>query len=45
MGSPMEFNGGSVVAMTGKNCVAIACDLRLGQQAVGLTADFEKVSL
>jgi len=40
----MEMNGGSVIAMTGKNCVAIASDLRLGQQAVGLTADFEKVS-
>jgi hypothetical protein len=33
-----------VIAMTGKNCVAIASDLRLGQQAVGLSADFEKVS-
>lgn len=44
MGSPMEMNGGSVIAMTGKNCVAIASDLRLGQQAVGLSADFEKVS-
>jgi hypothetical protein len=43
MGSPMEMNGGSVIAMTGKDCVAIASDLRLGQQAVGLTADFEKV--
>lgn len=43
MGSPMEMNGGSVIAMTGKNCVAIASDLRLGQQAVGLSADFEKV--
>lgn len=40
----MEMNGGSVIAMTGKNCVAIASDLRLGQQAVGLSADFEKVS-
>ena len=39
------MNGGSVIAMTGKDCVAIASDLRLGQQAVGLTADFEKVSL
>jgi len=45
MGSPMEMNGGSVIAMTGKDCVAIASDLRIGQQAVGLTADFEKVSL
>lgn len=44
MGSPMEINGGSVIAMTGKDCVAIASDLRLGMQAVGLSADFEKVS-
>lgn len=40
----MEMNGGSVIAMTGKDCVAIASDLRLGNGAVGLTADFEKVS-
>ncbi|CAO3616452.1 unnamed protein product [Cunninghamella echinulata] len=30
--SIMEYNGGSVVAMVGKNCVAIAADKRLGQQ-------------
>lgn len=40
----MEMNGGSVVAMIGKDCVAIASDLRLGQQAVGLASNFEKVS-
>lgn len=33
-----------MIAMTGKDCVAIASDLRLGNGAVGLTADFEKVS-
>lgn len=39
----MEYNGGSVVAMLGKDCVAIACDLRLGQQATGVAMNFEKV--
>lgn len=45
MGSPMEINGGSVVAMIGKDCVAIASDLRLGASAVGLSDKFEKVSI
>ena len=39
----MEYNGGSVVAMIGKDCVAIASDLRLGQQAIGVAANFDKV--
>ena len=39
----MEYNGGSVVAMTGKNCVAIASDLRLGNQALLLSTQFDKV--
>jgi hypothetical protein len=39
----MELNGGSVVAMVGKDCVAIASDLRLGQQSVSLAHKFEKV--
>lgn len=43
--SIMEYNGGSVVAMIGKDCVAIASDLRLGQQSVGVAMNFEKVSL
>ncbi|GFZ43797.1 proteasome endopeptidase complex [Saitozyma sp. JCM 24511] len=41
--SVMELNGGSVVAMVGKDCVAIASDLRLGNQAVGIAANFDKV--
>lgn len=41
--SIMEYNGGSVVAMIGKDCVAIASDLRLGQQSVGVAMNFEKV--
>lgn len=39
----MEYNGGSVIAMVGKDCVAIACDLRLGNQALGISSKFEKV--
>lgn len=39
----MELNGGSVVAMIGKDCVAIASDLRLGNQQVGIAANFDKV--
>ena len=42
-GSPMEYNGGSVVAMVGKDCVAIASDMRLGQQSIGVAHNFEKV--
>lgn len=40
----MELNGGSVIAMVGKDCVAIACDLRLGNQALTVACNFEKVS-
>ncbi len=40
----MEINGGSVVAMMGKDCVAIASDLRLGYQSVGVAHNFDKVS-
>lgn len=35
--------GGAAVAMAGKNCVAIACDLRLGMQGLGVSANFEKI--
>jgi 20S proteasome subunit beta 3 len=31
--------------MVGKNCVAIACDLRLGNQALTVACNFEKVGL
>lgn len=34
---------GSVVAMVGKDCVAIASDLRLGNQALTIATNFEKV--
>jgi len=41
--SIMELNGGSCLAMVGKDCVAIACDLRLGNQALTVATNFEKV--
>jgi len=41
--SIMQLNGGSVVAMIGKDCVAIASDLRLGNQALTVATNFEKV--
>ncbi|SPO20184.1 probable PUP3 - 20S proteasome subunit beta3 [Ustilago trichophora] len=41
--SIMEYNGGSVVAAKGKNCVVIASDLRLGQQAMTIACNFDKV--
>ena len=41
----MEYNGGSVIAMVGKDCVAIASDLRLGSQSLGISSNFEKVRM
>jgi len=38
-----EYNGGAVLAMTGRNCVAIACDLRLGVQYATVACDFHKI--
>lgn len=31
--------------MVGEGCVAIACDLRLGNQALTIACNFEKVSI
>ncbi|TFY75111.1 hypothetical protein EWM64_g8901 [Hericium alpestre] len=39
----MQYNGGSIVAMVGKDCVAIASDLRLGSQALTVATNFEKI--
>lgn len=39
----MSYNGGCVVAMTGKNCIAIACDKRFGIQYSTVSMDFPKV--
>lgn len=41
--NPFEYNGSAVVAMIGKDCVAIAADRRLGIQAQTLTTDFQKI--
>jgi len=41
--SIMDHNGGSVIAMAGKDCVAIASDLRLGAGAMTVALNFEKI--
>ncbi|XP_055904588.1 proteasome subunit beta type-3 [Eupeodes corollae] len=41
--SILAYNGGCVVAMRGKDCVAIATDRRFGVQAQTIETDFEKV--
>ena len=41
----MQHNGGSVIALVGKDCVAIASDLRLGSQSLGISSNFEKVRM
>jgi len=39
----MEYNGGDIIAMTGKNCVGICSDTRLGAQALTVATDFQRV--
>ncbi|OAD55362.1 Proteasome subunit beta type-3, partial [Eufriesea mexicana] len=41
--SILAYNGGAIVAMKGKNCVAIAADRRFGIQAQTITCDFQKI--
>mmetsp|Transcript_35082 Transcript_35082/g.31609 ORF Transcript_35082/g.31609 Transcript_35082/m.31609 type:complete len:204 (+) Transcript_35082:43-654(+) len=41
--SIFEYNGGAIVAMKGKNCIAIACDRRLGVQLQTISTNFQKV--
>lgn len=41
--SIMSYNGGTVVAMAGKNCVAIASDKRYGIQYSTVSMEFPKV--
>jgi 20S proteasome subunit beta 3 len=43
MQSVFEYNGGSVVAMKGKNCVAIASDMRLGMKFMTVSTEFSKI--
>mmetsp|Transcript_95 Transcript_95/g.169 ORF Transcript_95/g.169 Transcript_95/m.169 type:complete len:205 (-) Transcript_95:1911-2525(-) len=40
--SIMTYNGSAIIAMVGKDCVAIASDLRLGAQQQTLACDFQK---
>lgn len=37
------YVGGAAAAMIGKDCIAIACDLRLGSQSLGVANNFEKI--
>lgn len=39
----LSSDGGACVAMVGKDCVAIACDLRLGLQALTVSNNFPKI--
>ncbi|CAN0257966.1 unnamed protein product, partial [Hapterophycus canaliculatus] len=41
--SILEYNGAAILAMTGKNCVGICSDSRLGNQAQTVSTDFEKI--
>lgn len=41
--SILAYNGGAVVAMKGKDCVAIATDKRYGIQAQTVSTNFPKV--
>ena len=38
-----EYNGAAIIAMKGKDCVAIAADRRFGVQALTLSTDFQKI--
>jgi 20S proteasome subunit beta 3 len=38
-----EYNGSAIVAMAGKNCVAIGSDLRLGVQLQTNATDHKKL--
>lgn len=39
----MDYNGSAMVAMKGKNCVAIAADTRLSQQLMTISQNMQKV--
>lgn len=41
--SILSYNGGAVIAMKGKDCVAVASDLVYGVQLQTITTDFPKV--
>ncbi|XP_064644174.1 proteasome subunit beta type-3-like [Lineus longissimus] len=41
--SIMSYNGAAIIAMIGKDCVAIAADRRYGIQAQTVSTDFQKI--
>jgi 20S proteasome subunit beta 3 len=41
--SILEYNGAAIIAMSGKDCVAIASDNRLGIQYQTVSMDFQKI--
>ena len=41
--SIMEYNGSAVIAMCGKNCVALASDTRFGAQHQTIATDFQRI--
>eukprot|EP00455_Lapot_gusevi_P021773 TRINITY_DN2275_c0_g1_i7.p1 TRINITY_DN2275_c0_g1~~TRINITY_DN2275_c0_g1_i7.p1 ORF type:complete len:184 (+),score=8.45 TRINITY_DN2275_c0_g1_i7:69-620(+) len=41
--SIMEYNGSGIIAMTGKNCVAIASDTRFGIQQTTIGMNFQRI--
>ena len=41
--SIFDYNGNSMVAMSGKNCVAIATDTRLSTQLMTVDTNFQRV--
>lgn len=40
MSDPFSYNGGAMVGMIGKKCVAIGCDRRQGQQFQTINTNF-----
>lgn len=41
--SIMDYNGGTVLAMAGDECICIASDLRFGEQMTTVAVDQKKV--
>eukprot|EP00123_Amoebidium_parasiticum_P022560 comp8992_c0_seq1/m.4195 comp8992_c0_seq1/g.4195 ORF comp8992_c0_seq1/g.4195 comp8992_c0_seq1/m.4195 type:complete len:206 (-) comp8992_c0_seq1:81-698(-) len=41
--SIMSYNGAAIIAMVGKDCVAIAADRRMGVQFQTVSTDFQKI--
>jgi 20S proteasome subunit beta 3 len=41
--SIFTYNGAAIIAMAGKDCIAIGSDLRFGVQLQTMTTDYKKV--